>query len=73
MEIHLLETVTSSRGVVLEDLPFNEGEEVEITIKTSKKKILGASDAYPLRGTAPYSYEDPFSPMISWDDWKSFE
>ncbi len=73
MEIHRVERIPSSRAVLIENLPFAEGEEVEITVTLSKGRKTPADNPYPLRGTKPYSYDDPFSPLISPDDWKVFE
>lgn len=60
----------SNGTILIEDLPFEAGEKVNVTIvKLEKNK---SDNRYPLRGT-PYSYEDPFSPLFSPEDWKPFE
>lgn len=66
---HRVETVVQSHGTIhLEGLPLNEGEKVEVIIH-KKRAPKNGENAYPLRGT-PYSYEDPFSSLISLEDWK---
>ena len=71
MELHSIHKKVLPNGtIVIDDLPFVAGDEVNITIIKSTKP--DADNPYPLRGT-PYSYEDPFSPLISPEDWKPFE
>ncbi|MGB7203158.1 MAG: hypothetical protein WBD16_12980 [Pyrinomonadaceae bacterium] len=65
---HRIETIVGSHGTIhLEDLPLDEGEKVEVIIHKMGSPKNG-ENPYPLRGT-PYSYEDPFSPLISLEDW----
>ena len=71
MEIHQIKKEILPNGtIVIDDLPFEVGEKVKITIEKAPK--IDANDRYPLRGT-PYSYEDPFSPLLDPKDWKPFE
>lgn len=71
MELHHIHKIVSPDGtIVLDDLPFKAGDEVNVTIVKSKKH--DPHNPYPLWGT-PYSYEYPFSPLITPDDWKPFE
>ena len=71
MELHQIHKTVSPDGtIVLDDLPFEAGDEVNVTIVKATK--FDPKNPYPLRGT-PYRYEDPFSPLISPDDWKPFE
>mgnify|MGYP003411692980 CR=1 FL=1 len=75
MEAHRIETVVQSNNrVVLENLPFDEGDEVEVIILETKgsRKDENRENPYPLRGT-PYRYDDPFSPLFSLEDWKPLE
>lgn len=70
MEIHQIQkTVLPNGTIVIENLPFKAGAKVDITIEKSRE--TDSENLYPLRGT-PYSYEDPFSPLISSEDWKPF-
>ena len=58
METLRVEKVIQQNGtVVLENLPFGEGETIEIIIL--KPKAEGEKGRYPLRGTV-YKYENPF-------------
>lgn len=71
MEAVRIETTVQPNGrIVVEDLPFEEGESVEVIVLQQNGQANSASDnPYPLRGTA-YKYEDPFSPLISLEDWE---
>ncbi len=67
MNAHRVETVIrQDRTIVLKNLPFREGESVEVTIShcTSKRN---EKDRYPLRGT-PIKYLDPTEP-VAYGDW----
>ncbi len=69
METLRVEKVIQSNGtIVLENLPFNEGEKVEIIILKSDRQ--NENGRYPLRGT-DYKYEDPFEPVVSPEDWEA--
>lgn len=71
MELHQIQkTVLSNGTIVIDDLPFEEGEKVNVTIVKSSK--VDSDNPYPLRGT-PYSYPDPFSPLIAPEDWNPFK
>ena len=62
METIRVEKVIQSNGtIVLENLPFDEGEKVEIIIAKSEDK--NETKRYPLRGT-DYKYENPFEPLV---------
>ncbi len=68
METHRIEKVIQSNGtIVLENLPFAEGETVEIIIVKSDAE--GKKNRYPLRGTL-YKYEEPFEPAVPVEDWE---
>lgn len=69
METHQVQKTVLPNGIiVIDNLPFEEGEEVKVTIV--KTEEADSSNPYPLRGT-PYSYDDPFSPLIPLEDWES--
>jgi len=68
METHRIEKVIQSNGtIVLENLPFAEGETVEIIIVKSDAE--SEKKRYPLRGTL-YKYEEPFEPAVPLEDWE---
>jgi hypothetical protein len=55
----------------LKNLPFKKGDEVEIIIldRSSSKTI---SDRDSLRGTV-ISYDEPFEPATSFEDWEALK
>ncbi len=69
METLRVEKIIQSNGtIVLENLPFDEGEKVEIIILKSNAEK--ENRLYPLRGT-PYKYENPFESAVSPEDWEA--
>lgn len=70
MQAHRIETIVQPNGkIVLENLPFNEGEKVEIIVletqtKTSSEKPLS------LRGTL-LKYDEPFEPATAIENWEA--
>ncbi len=72
MEAVRIETTVQPNGrVIVENLPFDEGDKVEIIVLEAKEK-QETTDRYPLRGTA-YSYPDPFSSVVPAEDWEVVE
>lgn len=73
MEAIRVETTVQPNGrVVIENLPFEEGKEVEVIVLEPNVSRKPRSDnPYPLRGTA-YRYDDPFSPLVSLEEWDPF-
>ena len=71
MELHQIKKAVLPNGtIVIDNHPFEVGEMVNVTIVKSAK--IDPENPYPLRGT-PYSYEDPFSPLLGPEDFKPFE
>ncbi len=68
MNAHRIETSLTENGkLVLQNLPFNKGDEVEIIIlERNYTKI--APKSHPLKGTV-ISYEDPFESATAAEDW----
>ena len=65
----VVQSVINDRGkLVLEDLPFAPGDTVEIIVRgrviESAINKSSASERYPLQGSQPYSYQDPFEPAF---------
>jgi hypothetical protein len=71
METLRVEKIIQPNGtVVLENLPFDEGEKVEIIILKSDAEK--AKNQYPLRGTK-YRYENPFESSVPPEDWEAMK
>ena len=67
MEAHRVEAIVQPNGrLVLEDLPFEEGEKVEVIVLETTEP--GDDDNF-LKGTL-LKYEDPFEPAIPLEDFE---
>ena len=65
----VVQSVVNNNGqLVLENLPFAPGDTVEIIVRgrvmESPPNKSATSDRYPLQGSQPYSYPDPFEPAV---------
>ncbi|MEH2252661.1 hypothetical protein [Nostoc sp.] len=70
MKAHRIETKLTKNGtLILEDLPFQAGEAVEIIILETQTRPQEAN-LYPLRGKQPYHYDDPFESSVLLEDWE---
>lgn len=70
MQAHRIETTVQSNGkVVLENLPFDEGETIEIIVLETKPKSPNESES--LQGKV-LKYETPFEP-IAGEDWEALK
>lgn len=64
---HRVETKILNNGEIsIKGLPFLPGEEVEVIVKSPRRKKEG-DDLYPLRGK-PLRYDDPFG-SVAEDEW----
>lgn len=71
METIRVEKIIQSNGtVVLENLPFDEGERVEIIILKANAET--EKSRYPLHGTV-YKYENPFDSAVPSEDWEALK
>jgi hypothetical protein len=71
MVAHRIETVVEANGtIVLKELPFQEGEAVEVIVLERKSKSE-TDNPYPLRGMA-YTYIYPTEP-VAVDDWDALK
>ena len=69
MEAHRIETTLMQDGtLVLDNLPFQAGEVVEVIILAQPARAIGHTP-YGLRGT-PVRYEQPTDPVAS-GDWEA--
>jgi hypothetical protein len=62
-------SLTQEGTLIIDQLPFHEGERVEITIRSVHEVLAKPEQRYPLWGT-PYRYDDPFALAVSADDWE---
>lgn len=70
MNSHRIKAAITENGKLsLQNLPFKKGDKVEIIIRQQKIEIMD-SDNFPLQGTV-LSYEDPFEPVISPEEWNA--
>jgi hypothetical protein len=58
--------LTETEKLTLDHLPFDKGDEIEITIIQTD---LSKSNVYSLKDSQPYRYDDPFEPATSSEDW----
>lgn len=71
MEANKFETtISDNRSVLLIGLPFPPGAPVEVIVLGQPGIDAKPEDRYPLRGKAPYRYEDPFEPVAE-ADWEA--
>lgn len=74
MNAHKLATTLTEDGtLVLKELPFHAGDAVEIIIlEQSKEQTVSPRQQteYPLQGTQPYRYDEPFEPVAPAEDWE---
>ena len=69
MKEHHIETVLTEKGkLLLQNLPFKQGDEVEIII-LERSSSKTASDPNALKGTV-IRYDDPLEPATSPEDWE---
>ena len=70
MEAVRIEAKVQSNGrVILNDLPFEEGKDVEIIVfETNGKQTEPKSN--PLKGSV-LKYDDPFEPAVPIEDWEA--
>ncbi len=64
-------TVSKEKMVSLKDLPFTEGDQVEIVVRKSKREKAEEQEKYPLRGL-PIRYKKPFD-SVAENDWAVVE
>ena len=69
MNAHRIETVVGgNRTIILKDLPFNEGEEIEVIV-LEKKNGAKNKEASALQGTL-LRYDKPFE-SVAEESWEA--
>ena len=72
METYRIEaTVSKEKTVSLKNLPFNEGDQVEIVVRKRKCEKAEEQEKYPLRGL-PIRYKKPHD-SVAENDWAVLE
>ena len=75
-QAHKVETVISENGtLVLEGLPFQAGEAVEVIIlkqSAPQAQQQNQMNFYPLRNSL-YRYDDPFEPATVLEEWETLK
>lgn len=56
--------------IVLDNLPFAEGEEVEVTVQPAAKPGRPWPPEFPLKGSV-IRYDDPFEPACPPEEWEA--
>jgi hypothetical protein len=67
MQLRLKTTIKSGGKIMMEDLPFPDGQQVEVIIEPSAPRSQDLK--YPLRGKQPFRFDDPFTPAVPHEDW----
>lgn len=62
-------TISDDKTLIINGLPFNPGDKVEITIQVCYDKMKQHYSRYPLRGK-PFRYPDPFE-SVAEDEWEA--
>lgn len=71
MQAHRSHTTVSGDGsVTVRDLPFPEGEEVEVIVLPRQRDTERGPGPTSLRGSVR-AYEHPFEPAVSPDEWEA--
>ena len=69
MNVHRIETALTENGKLsLQNLPFKQGDQVEIIILERNPSPTNSS-SQPLKGTVIH-YDDPLEPATSSEDWE---
>ena len=69
METVRIEAIVQRNGrLIIDDLPFDEGEVVEVVVSDAKG-LVSVTDVNPLKGSV-LKYDDPFGPAVSLEDWE---
>lgn len=68
MEVRIEATVQQNGRVILNNLPFEEGTQIEI-IASDTDVNTTTSQTNPLKGSV-LKYDDPFGPACPIEDWE---
>lgn len=68
-------TLTEDGKLVLNGLPFQAGETVEVIVleqSQEEKSSRSSSSDFPLQGSV-IQYDDPFEPAVSMEEWEALK
>jgi hypothetical protein len=68
--ITVVATIRPDGSLTVERLPFPAGQRVEVIVRPAVEDPTEGGK-YPLRGSRPYKYDDPFEPACDPDDWEA--
>ena len=68
---HIETTITENGKLSLQNLPFKKGDEVKVVI-LERNVLKTALNSLPLKGTV-ISYDAPFEPATSSEDWEALK
>ncbi len=72
MERIQVEAIVQQNGrIVIDDLPFDEGEKVEVIVREADSSDHKRREN-PLKGTL-IKYDDPFEPAVPPEDWEALQ
>jgi hypothetical protein len=74
LEHHVEQAVVRGHQLILSDLPFADGNRVDVTLTESSGEARRSIDEIRalLRGGVE-KFDDPFEPMIPTDAWEMFK
>jgi len=65
---HTKAFVEKDGSITVRNVPFPEGEQVEVFVQSHEKAVTKTNGKYPLRGSV-HRYEQPFDPSANSSDW----
>ena len=68
-QVHVHATVGAHGSVTLDDLPYEPGQQVEVTISPISSQVADQKSRYSLSGLK-VEYEQPFE-SVSADEWEA--
>lgn len=69
MEAHRTKAIVEKDGsITVRGVPFPEGEQVEVIVRSREGPAAKSNGKYPLRGSV-HRYDQPFDPASNASDW----
>ena len=71
MEAHHTKAIVEKDGsITVRGVPFPEGEQVEVIVRSHDRAVAKSNGKYPLRGSV-HRYDQPFDPAPDASDWEA--